>query len=56
MKQKQRITITIDKELLDWLDSEIDKKEFANRSHALEFLMKRRKELEDEAKDYYHFR
>lgn len=35
---KERITITIDKELLDWLDKKISKKIFANRSHGLEYV------------------
>lgn len=39
---KERITITIDKELLKWVDREIDDKTFANRSHAVEFLIKKR--------------
>ena len=38
---KERITVTIDKELLKWLDKKIDEKIFANRSHGLEFLIKR---------------
>ena len=37
---KERITITIDKELLNWLDKKIEEKIFANRSHGLEYLMK----------------
>lgn len=36
---KERITITLDKELLDWLDKKIEEKVFANRSHGLEFLI-----------------
>lgn len=36
---KERITITLDKELLKWLDRKIDEKVFANRSHGFEFLM-----------------
>ena len=36
---KERITITIDKELLKWVDVKIREKIFANRSHALEFLI-----------------
>ena len=36
---KERITITIDKELLSWLDSRVDSKVFANRSHGFEFLI-----------------
>jgi len=36
---KERITITLDKDLLKWLDSLVDKKIFANRSHGFEFLI-----------------
>jgi metal-responsive CopG/Arc/MetJ family transcriptional regulator len=36
---KERITVTLDKELLDWIDYKIKEKIFANRSHALEFLI-----------------
>ena len=39
---KERITITIDKELLEWIDKKIEKKVFANRSHGLEFLIEKR--------------
>lgn len=35
---KQRITVTLDKEILDWIDKRIQEKVFANRSHAFEFL------------------
>lgn len=45
---KERITITIDKELLDWLDRRIDEKVFANRSHGIEFLIKRKMEGKNE--------
>jgi metal-responsive CopG/Arc/MetJ family transcriptional regulator len=38
---KERITITLDEELLDWVDSKIRKRIFANRSHAFEFLIAR---------------
>lgn len=41
---KERITITVDKELLNWLDKKIDDKIFANRSHGIEFLIKRKME------------
>ena len=37
--EKGRITITIDKELLEWVDSKVKEKVFANRSHCLEFLV-----------------
>lgn len=49
MFMKERITITLDKEILKWLDSKIDEKIFANRSHGLEFLIKRK--VHDEGKD-----
>ena len=39
---KERITITIDKELLTWLDKEVKDKTFANRSHGFEFLIKKK--------------
>ena len=41
---KERITITIDKELLEFLDKLIEKKIFANRSHGIEYLIKRKTE------------
>ena len=39
---KERITVTIDKELLEWVDNRIKDKIFANRSHAFEFLIKQK--------------
>ncbi len=44
----ERITITIDKELLDWVDIKIKQKVFANRSHGLEYLVKKKIEHEYE--------
>ncbi len=41
---KKRITLTVDKDLLNWLDVKVKDKIFANRSHGLEFLAKKRKE------------
>ena len=46
---KERITITVDKELLKWLDAKIDDKTFANRSHGFEFLIK--KKIDEEKED-----
>jgi metal-responsive CopG/Arc/MetJ family transcriptional regulator len=37
---KERITITIEKEFLEWLDKKSELKIFANRSHGFEFLIK----------------
>mgnify|MGYP001591365077 FL=1 len=36
---KERITVTLDKELLSWLDSKVNSRVFANRSHGFEFLI-----------------
>ena len=48
-KVKERITITVDRELLDWLDLKVQEKIFANRSHGISFLIKQKikRELED---------
>ena len=45
---KERITITVDNDLVNWLDLRIEEKVFANRSHGIEFLIKRR--MDDEKK------
>lgn len=39
---KERITITIDDNLLKWIDRNIENKVFANRSHAVEYLVKQK--------------
>ena len=39
---KKRITVTLDKELLNWLDKKIQERIFANRSHGFEFLIKQK--------------
>lgn len=39
---KERITITIDDDLLKWVDKRIDEKVFANRSHGVEYLIKQK--------------
>jgi len=44
---KERITITIDKEFLKWLDKKIEEKVFANRSHGFEFLIKKSMDEDD---------
>jgi len=40
---KERITVTIDKELLKWIDAKVQEKIFANRSHGFEFLIAQEK-------------
>ena len=41
---KKKISITIDDDLLKWLDSKIKTKKFANRSHGLEYALSQLKE------------
>lgn len=50
---KDRISITIDKNLLDWVDLKISEKVFANRSHALEFLAMQKMEEEEGFVSYH---
>jgi len=35
-ERKAQLSITVDQELVDWVDLEIKRKRFANRSHAIE--------------------
>ena len=48
---KERITITLDKELLDWLDERIEQRVFANRSHGFEFLIAQQMKKDEENKE-----
>ena len=41
---KERITVTLDKRFLDWLDKRVQDRTFANRSHGFEFLIVRKNE------------
>ena len=45
---KERITVSIDKESLAWVDANIENKTFANRSHAFEFLIMRQKTIDEQ--------
>lgn len=45
-KRKPKLTITVDSELIKWIDEEIRKKRFSSRSHAFEFCVHRVKEKE----------
>ena len=38
-RKKPTVSMTIDAELLRWLDSKIKTKKFANRSHAVEYCV-----------------
>jgi hypothetical protein len=41
---KVKTSVAIDSELVKWIDKLIDSKRFANRSHAVEFALKRMQE------------
>ncbi len=47
---KERITVTLDMEILDWIDKKIDEKLFASRSHGFEFLINEKAKEENENK------
>lgn len=47
MNSKERVSVAIDKDLLEWIDSEIQTKRFANRSHAIQVCILRYKESEE---------
>ena len=46
---KQKVTVTIEKKLLEWADQEVVSLRFRNRSHALEYALA--KLIESEKKD-----
>ncbi len=52
---KQRITITLDDEILDFVDKMIEKRIFANRSHCFEFLIQREVNIENGHEGYSIF-
>ena len=39
VKMKEKFSISVDDDLLKWLDSEIKNKRFASRSHGIEFAL-----------------
>jgi Arc/MetJ-type ribon-helix-helix transcriptional regulator len=47
---KQKVTVTIEKRLLEWVDREIQSLRFHNRSHAFEYALAKLMEAEKEPK------
>lgn len=41
---KEKVSVSIDENLLKWLDSQIKTKRFASRSHGIEYAVTRIKE------------
>lgn len=48
---KLRLQVTIREDLVKWIDEEIKKLRFANRSHAIEFALANLKENEHDEKE-----
>jgi metal-responsive CopG/Arc/MetJ family transcriptional regulator len=44
---KERITVTLEKDILDWIDRKVEDRTFANRSHGFEYLIQRK--IDDES-------
>lgn len=39
MKKKGKLSVSVDQELIDYIDQEIEKKRFASRSHAVDYIL-----------------
>jgi Arc/MetJ-type ribon-helix-helix transcriptional regulator len=37
--KRLKVTATVDQELIEWIDEEVKKKRFRNRSHAIEYAL-----------------
>jgi Arc/MetJ-type ribon-helix-helix transcriptional regulator len=48
MGRKIKTSITLDEDLLSWVDKLIESKRFANRTHAIEYALQRLKERQKE--------
>lgn len=44
MAKKVKTSVALDLELLKWIDVEVEKKRFANRTHAIEYALQKLKE------------
>jgi Arc/MetJ-type ribon-helix-helix transcriptional regulator len=44
MARKARLNVTVDKQLVDWIDSEVKTKKYRNRSHLVELALEKYKE------------
>ena len=43
---KEKVTVTIERRLLDWADKKVERFRFRNRSHALEYALAKLMEAE----------
>jgi len=38
-RKREQLTITLPQDLIEWMDNQIDRKRFANKSHAIELAL-----------------
>jgi len=50
MRNKKLVTITVSKEVLDWIDEKIKSRRFASRSHAIDYIVAKFMEEKSEEK------
>ncbi|HPT36669.1 MAG TPA: hypothetical protein PLZ44_00120 [Methanothrix sp.] len=44
---KVKVTASIKRDLVDWVDKEVDKSRFASRTHAMEYALTKLKEADN---------
>jgi Arc/MetJ-type ribon-helix-helix transcriptional regulator len=44
MGKKIKTSIALDKDLIEWIDSQVKTKRYANRTHAIEYALQKLKE------------
>ena len=49
---KKQVTVNLDEDILDWIEEKIKEKQFATRSHGLEYAITRLMKAEKEQGNY----
>lgn len=49
---KKQVTVNLDEDILDWIEEKIKEKQFATRSHGLEYAISRLMKAEKEQGNY----
>ena len=44
---RKKMTVTVDPEIIEWLDEKVESKRFRNRSHAVEYYLWQQKKKEE---------
>ncbi len=50
MGKKLKTSVALDSDLLKWIDSQIETKRFATRTHAIEYALQKMREEEEQKK------